>query len=172
MDAATLLADLAAGRVGTADVVDDLGEDARSCDVQLRSYGGREAFGGPVRTVKVYEDNALVKSTLSTDGGGAVLVVDGGHSLHSALVGDVIAALAVEHGWAGVVAFGAIRDVKAMATLDLGVVALGSNPRKSSKTGAGQSDVPVHAGGVTFTTDDHVLVDADGVLVVATDVLA
>jgi regulator of ribonuclease activity A len=37
--------------------------------------------------------------------------------------------------------------------------------RKSAKTGAGQRDVPVSFGGVTFTPGDHVYSDADGILV-------
>jgi regulator of ribonuclease activity A len=153
------------GDIGTADVVDDLGDDARSCDVQFRSYGGRSRFAGPVRTLRVHEDNALVKQVLSTPGDGAVLVVDGGGSLRTALVGDVIAGLAVSNGWSGLVLHGAVRDVVALGGLDVGIKALGSNPRKSGKTGAGEVDVPVTFGGVTFRTGDHLLSDEDGVLV-------
>jgi regulator of ribonuclease activity A len=154
------------GTLGTADVVDDLGEQARSCDVQFRSYGGRTRFAGPVRTLRVREDNALVKVLLSGPGEGHVLVVDGGASLHTALVGDVIAGLAVANGWAGLVVHGAVRDVVALAGLDIGVKALGSNPRKSAKDGVGEADVPVTFGGVTFAPGDQLLSDEDGILLV------
>ena len=93
-----------------------------------------------MRTVRCHQDNALVKQVLATPGQGQVLVVDGGGSLHTALMGDLIAASAVEHGWAGVVIHGAVRDVAALRELDLGVKALGSNPRKSAKDGAGEVD--------------------------------
>jgi len=154
------------GTAGTADLVDEIGPDVRSCDTQLRQLGAARRFHGPVRTVRVHEDNALVKATLSEPGRGAVLVVDGGASLHTALVGDVIAGLAVANGWAGLVVHGAVRDVVALGALPIGIKALGSNPRKSAKEGTGEVDVPVTFGGVTFAPGDHLYSDEDGILVV------
>ncbi len=94
---------MAASAVNTADLYDERGEELDSVALQFQSLGGRSHFGGPVRTIRCFEDNALVKSTLATPGGGAVLVVDGGGSLRTALMGDLIAASAVANGWAGVV---------------------------------------------------------------------
>jgi regulator of ribonuclease activity A len=102
-------------------------------------------------------------------GEGKVLVVDGGGSLHTALMGDLIAASAVQHGWEGVVIHGAVRDTDALADLDLGVKALGSNPRKSAKTGAGERDVPVSFGEATLTPGAHLVSDGDGVVVLPHD---
>lgn len=149
----------------TADLYDERGDELDSLALQLHDFGGRVAFDGPVRTVRCHRDNALVKAMLATPGGGAVLVIDGGGSLESALVGDLIAASAVEHGWAGLIVHGAIRDRVAIGTLALGVKALGSNPRKSAKAGIGEVDVPVTIAGVVFTPGAHVWADADGVLV-------
>lgn len=149
----------------TADLVDAYGDAVESCDLQLRQYGGRRTCAGPIRTVRCHQDNALVKRVLSEPGHGAVLVVDGGGSLHTALIGDVIAGLAVSHGWAGVVVHGAVRDVPALAGLELGIKALGSNPRKSAKTGAGELDVPVTFGGATFVPGRRLVSDDDGVVV-------
>jgi regulator of ribonuclease activity A len=118
-----------------------------------------------VSTVRCHQDNALVKSVLSEPGEGRVLVVDGGGSVHTALMGDVIAQLAVDNGWAGVVIHGAVRDTAALAGMPLGVKALGSNPRKSAKTGAGDRDVPVTFGGTTFRPGDQLWSDDDGVVV-------
>jgi regulator of ribonuclease activity A len=150
----------------TADLVDEHGEGLQSCDLQLRQFGGRRRFHGPIRTVACFEDNALVKQVLSEPGGGAVLVVDGAGSLHTALVGDLIAGLAQANGWAGLVVHGAVRDVEALGGLDLGIKALGSNPRKSAKLGAGEVDVPVRFGGTTFRPGEHLYSDEDGVVVV------
>ncbi len=149
----------------TADLVDEIGADVRSCDTQFRQFGGRREFVGPVRTVRCHQDNALLKSVLGTPGEGAVLVVDGGGSLHSALVGDLIAELGRSNGWAGIVAHGAIRDSAVIATMDIGVKALGTNPRKSTKTGAGEADVDVAFGGVTFRVGDILYSDDDGIVV-------
>ena len=149
----------------TADLYDERGDSLDSLCVQFQDVGGVAGFDGPVRTVRCHRDNALVKATLQTPGAGAVLVIDGGGSLESALVGDQIAASAVRNGWAGIIVFGAIRDRAAIGEMALGVKALGSNPRKSAKDGAGEVDVPVQIAGVTFTPGAHVWADCDGVLV-------
>jgi regulator of ribonuclease activity A len=150
----------------TADLVDEHGEALQSCDLQLRQFGGRRRFHGPIRTVACLQDNALVKQVLSEPGNAAVLVVDGQGSLHTALVGDLIAGLARDNGWAGLVVNGAVRDTEELAGLDIGIKALGSNPRKSAKLAAGQVDVPVRFGGVTFRPGQHLYSDEDGVVVV------
>jgi regulator of ribonuclease activity A len=149
----------------TADLVDEHGEALQSCDLQLRQFGGRRRFHGPIRTVACFEDNALVRQVLSEPGDGAVLVVDGGGSLHTALVGDLIAGLAQANGWAGLVVHGAVRDTEALGGLAIGIKALGSNPRKSAKLATGQVDVPVHFGGVSFRPGEHLYSDEDGVVV-------
>ena len=149
----------------TADLVDEHGEALQSCDLQLRQYGARTSFSGAISTVRCHQDNALVKSTLNSPGEGRVLVVDGAGSLHTALMGDLIAAAAVRNGWSGVVINGAVRDVTALRELDLGVKALGSNPRKSAKDGAGEVDVPVEFGGVRFVPGEQLVSDDDGIVV-------
>ncbi|WP_404353168.1 ribonuclease E activity regulator RraA [Phycicoccus jejuensis] len=151
--------------VSTADLYDEHGDALQSCSLQLRHVGGRRQFTGPVATIRCHRDNALVKATLATPGEGRVLVVDGGGSLESALVGDLIAGSAVSNGWAGVVVHGAVRDSVAIGGLPLGVLALGTNPRKSAKDGVGEVDVPVAFGGVEFFPGATLWADEDGVLV-------
>lgn len=149
----------------TADLYDEHGDALQSCTTQFRSFGARSAFAGTVTTVRCHEDNVLLKAVLGEPGAGRVLVVDGGASFGSALMGDVIAAIAAESGWEGVVINGLVRDVAALAEVDLGIKALGSNPRKSRKDGAGERDVEVEFGGVTFRPGQHLTSDADGILV-------
>jgi regulator of ribonuclease activity A len=151
----------------TADLVDDIGPDVRSCDLQLRQFGGRPQFAGPITTVKCFEDNALLKSVLSEPGNDGVLVIDGDASVHTALVGDLIAGLGVDNGWAGLMINGAVRDAAALRMLDIGVKALGTNPRKSGKTGEGVRDVAVEFGGVVFVPGHVAYSDDDGIVVVA-----
>jgi regulator of ribonuclease activity A len=150
--------------LSTADLYDEHGDDLEVCDTPFLQYGGRTAFDGPITTVRCFQDNALLKSILSTPGNGGVLVVDGGGSVQTALSGDVIAQLAVDNGWAGLVINGAVRDRDLLAELELGVKALGTIPRKSGKTGAGERDVDVSFGGATFRTGDHLWSDNDGVV--------
>jgi regulator of ribonuclease activity A len=151
--------------VPTADLYDQHGEALGICATQFRQFGGRRLFAGPVRTLACHEDNALLRELVHTPGGGAVLVVDGGGSLRTALVGDLIAGAAVRNGWAGLIISGAVRDSVALGGLDLGIKALGTVPRKSGKTGAGTADAPVTIGGVTFRPGDTVYADDDGVVV-------
>jgi regulator of ribonuclease activity A len=133
----------------TADLVDQYGAELRVCDVQFRQFGGHRSFAGPVRTVSCHEDNGLLRDLVRTAGAGCVLVVDGGGSLHAALVGDVLAGAARENGWAGLVVHGAVRDSAALAQLSLGIKALGTNPRKSGKTAWRQHDQTIGVAGAT-----------------------
>ena len=151
----------------TADLVDEIGPDVRSCDVQFRQFGARTQFAGPITTVRCSQDNALLKSILSTPGGGGVLVVDGGASLHTALVGDLIAELARSNEWTGLIVHGAVRDAAALRDMEIGIKALGTNPRKGTKTGEGDRDVAVTFGGVTFVPGEVAYCDDDGIVVVS-----
>lgn len=151
----------------TADLYDEHEDALDSCDLQFRQFGGRTHFKGPAVTVRCHEDNALLRGILSEPGYSRVLVVDGTGSLHRALMGDVIAGIAVENGWAGILINGAVRDVSALRQLDIGIKALGSNPRKSTKTGAGHRNIPVSFGSITFVPGSEVYSDEDGVVVLA-----
>ncbi|WP_156959944.1 ribonuclease E activity regulator RraA [Nocardia sp. BMG51109] len=151
--------------IPTADLADEIGPGIRSCDVQFTRFGGREAFAGRIVTIRCHQDNLLVKQTLGEAGAGRVLVVDGGGSVHTALIGDIIAGRGVDNGWAGVIVYGAVRDSAILRTLDIGLKALGTNPRKSTQTGSGERDVPVEFGGVTFVPGEMLYSDADGIVV-------
>jgi regulator of ribonuclease activity A len=144
----------------------DAHPEAQVCEPVFSSYGGRRAFYGPVHTIKVFEDNALVRSTLETPGDGRVLVVDGGGSRRCALVGGNLAKLGVSNGWAGVLVHGCIRDAREIAGYDLGVMALATHPRKSEKglhSAASARDVTF--AGVTFRPGAWLYADDDGVVV-------
>ncbi|MGP3769638.1 ribonuclease E activity regulator RraA [Streptomyces sp. SDT5-1] len=150
--------------VPTADLYDEYGDQLHVCEEQFTSYGGARAFTGPVRTVSVYEDNALLHALLNEPGDGAVVVVDGGASLRAALLGDLMAKRARDNGWAGLIIRGAIRDAAVVGATTVGVQALGTTPRKSDKEGKGEVDVPVTFGGVTFHPGDILHADEDGVV--------
>jgi regulator of ribonuclease activity A len=152
------------GTLKTTDL-SDYHPETQACQIQCRIRGRRHAFHGRIRTIKCFEDNALLRKVASEPGQGCVLVVDGGGSLACALIGDIIANLAAKNGWAGAVVNGAIRDVLAIDQLDFGVKALGSSPKRSGKTGAGEVDVPVSFGGVTFVPGHWLYSDEDGILV-------
>jgi regulator of ribonuclease activity A len=150
----------------TPDLCDDHADAARVVTgLHWHSYGGHEQFGGRIATVKCFEDNSRVKETLATEGDGRVLVVDGGGSLRNALIGDMIAANARDNGWAGIVIYGACRDVDILRDINFGVFALGCVPRKSVRRDEGQIDIPISFGGVTFRPGEYVYADANGIIV-------
>jgi regulator of ribonuclease activity A len=144
----------------------DAHPDVQVCEPVFSDFGKRRAFFGPIATLKVFEDNALVRATLETPGAGRVLVVDGGGSLRCALVGGLLGRLAVDHGWAGLVVHGCVRDVLELAGCDVGVRALAAHPRKSEKgLHGGQAARDVRFAGVTFRPGSWLYADADGVVV-------
>lgn len=149
----------------TADLCDEHAAGIQVATPLLRAYGGTSAFHGQIVTVKVYEDNVLVRQTLEERGEGKVLVVDGGGSLRCALVGDRLAALARENGWAGIVINGCIRDSEAIARIPIGVRALNTNPQKSAKHGTGERHVSVTFAGITFDHGHSLYADEDGIVV-------
>jgi regulator of ribonuclease activity A len=149
----------------TADLYDAFEDEVRVAAPIFRDFGGHTAFAGAIATVKVFEDNVLLRRALEAPGLGRVLVVDGGGSLRSALVGDRVAALARDSGWAGLIVWGCIRDSRAIAAIPVGLKALATNPRRSPKHGAGQVDIPVSFAGVTFHPGEFVYADEDGLLV-------
>ena len=151
--------------VKTADLYDDFAAELAIAEPLFRDYGGRHAFHGEIATVKVFEDNVLVKKTLGEPGNNRVLVVDGGGSTRCALVGDLLAAMAIENGWSGIVLFGALRDSDVVGGMDIGIKALATCPAKSIKRGEGSTAETVRFAGVMFKPGDWLYADADGIVV-------
>jgi regulator of ribonuclease activity A len=154
----------------TADICDEhleLLEDGRLAVLPplFRLFGQRVKFAGAAVTVKVFEDNALVRATLEGPGHGSVLVVDGGGSVRCALVGGQLARLAQDNGWSGVVVNGCVRDSDEINSFEIGVRALASHPQRSARKGAGSANVRLLIGDVAINPGDWIYADADGILV-------
>jgi regulator of ribonuclease activity A len=151
----------------TCDLADAHPQTVSAAAPLFRDFGKHGSFFGRVSTVRVHDDNVLVRAALTEPAAGRVLVVDGGASLRCALLGDVLGALAVAQGWQGVLLNGCVRDSRVLATLALGIKALATHPLKSAKKGEGQRDVEVAFAGCTFRPGDWLYADGDGVLVSA-----
>lgn len=151
----------------TADLYDELGDQLQVCEPGLRDFGGRRSFSGAVETVLCSEDNSRVRECVAQAGHGRVLVVDGGASLHCALLGDLLARKAVDNGWAGIIVNGCVRDVADVAAMPLGVKALAAIPRKSIRKGRGETGVPVSFLGVDFRPGDRLYADEDGIVLLS-----
>ncbi|WP_375055454.1 putative 4-hydroxy-4-methyl-2-oxoglutarate aldolase [Zobellella sp. DQSA1] len=147
------------------DLCDEHADKVRVLEPCFRDFGGEQIFWGQVVTVRCYEDNSRVRELVATPGTGKVLVVDGGAMVRRALLGDLLAAKAVENGWEGIVINGAIRDAGAIGAMALGVKALATCPIKTEKRGLGDVDVPVTFAGVTLYPGDYLYADINGILV-------
>lgn len=160
----------------TADLCDEFcGDDCDDVQVVgscLNNYGGRPRIHGEVVTLKLFEDNQLVRDQVNADGrdtngNGKVLVIDAGASMRRAVLGDMLAAKATENGWNGIIINGCIRDSVEMSTMELGVKALGTHPLKTVKNGVGQTNVNVNFLGLNINAGNYIYADEDGLIVSA-----
>ncbi len=148
----------------TADLCDEFSDSLQICEPGFRSFGGRARFFGQISTVECFEDNSRVREAVGEPGEGRVLVVDAGASMRCAMLGDLLAAKAAQHGWAGFVINGLIRDCAEIAQIDIGVRALGTHPLKSVKRGLGERDVVLRFAGVEFVPGEYLYADEDGIV--------
>jgi regulator of ribonuclease activity A len=129
------------------------------------AFGAVVRFAGPAATLRVPDDNSLVRAALEAPGAGRVLVVDGAASTACALVGGNLAVLGERNGWSGVIVNGCVRDADELDACRFGVRALGTHPRRSDKRGLGERDIVVAFAGVTVRPGDWIYADRDGWLV-------
>ena len=151
--------------IKTADLCDAYSESIHVCEPLFRSYGKKQCFYGRIATLKVLDDNVLVKKALETLPAGTVLVVDGGGSMRCALLGDNLAAIAAARQLAGIIINGCVRDVAELKEIELGIFALASMPKKSKKEGKGEENRPLSFGGIEWYPNHYVYADEDGVIV-------
>ena len=156
--------------VTTTDISDELGDNAQVVEPGFNDFGKRRRFSGRISTALCPDDNSQVRAALESPGEDRVLVVDGNASGNCAFLGDQLAALACKNGWSGVVVNGFIRDSEILATIGIGVKALGTHPKKSLKRGLGERDIPVRFAGVEFRPGDYLYADPDGIVVTGSPV--
>ena len=147
------------------DICDEFSDRLQVLEPMFTEFGGKKKFSGEIVTIKCFEDNSLVKSSLGSAGHGKVLVVDGGGSLGCALLGDLLGAMAVKNGWQGVLVNGCVRDVEILKDMDLGVRALNCHPLKSKKRNQGQLNVMLRFAGVSFEPGQYLYADENGIVV-------
>ena len=152
-------------RFKTADLCDAHSDKVQILSPGLNSYGGKQQFYGRIVTLKLFEDNTLLRDLLNDAGEDRVIVVDGGGSMRCALLGDMLASKAVRNGWSGLIINGCIRDSAEINEMDIGIKALGTHPLKSVKKGIGEKNLPVNFACVEFKPGDYLYADEDGILV-------
>ncbi|MGZ7151352.1 ribonuclease E activity regulator RraA [Bacillus sp. BC08] len=149
----------------TTDLCDEFEKELQICRQPFRSFGKKEQFYGEIATVKVKDDNVLVKEGLQTLPEGTVLVVDGGASMNCALLGDNLAAIAEERKLAGIIVNGYVRDSSELKNINIGILALGTMPNRSVKEGKGERNISLQFGQVEWKPNEYVYADEDGVII-------
>lgn len=145
----------------TSDIVDKFPE-VEVLSIPFNDYGGKTVFEGTIETLKVNGDNALVRDTLSKKVKGSVLIVDGGASFKTALLGGNLAGLAENNGWSGIIIYGCIRDIHEIKSVNIGCKALGASPRKSEKSGVGSANIPLYLNSAVVEPQGYIYCDLDG----------
>ncbi|VTX76785.1 ribonuclease E activity regulator RraA [Haemophilus haemolyticus] len=150
--------------IDTSELCDLYAEQVDVVEPIFSSFGGVSNFYGKVTTVKCFESNGLIAEVLEENGEGRVLVVDGGGAVRRGLIDAELAQLAVDNGWEGIIVYGAVRQIQQLENLDIGIHALAPIPVSADESIAGESDVPVNFGGVTFFPEDYIYADLTGII--------
>ena len=148
----------------TSQLCDIYQDQVAVVEPMFSTFGGRSSFGGLVTTIKCFEANGIIRQIVKESGVGRVLLIDGGGSLRRALIDADIAAIAADNGWEGIICYGSVREVDALADLEIGIQALASIPVGADEDDTGDSELPVNFGGVTFLPEDHIYADTTGVI--------
>jgi regulator of ribonuclease activity A len=156
----------------TADLCDAFPNLVQVAEPIFREYGGTSRFAGAIETIKVFEDNTLVRQALESAGQGRILVVDGGGSLRCALVGGRLATLGRANGWSGLLVNGCVRDSAELSQVPLGIRALNTVPMRSGKDGGGERGVKLTFAGLKFSPKQYLYADGDGILLAGRNLLA
>ncbi|HCS27759.1 MAG TPA: putative 4-hydroxy-4-methyl-2-oxoglutarate aldolase [Spongiibacteraceae bacterium] len=157
--------------ISTPDLCDAYGDKVQVADPVFRHFGGIENFYGEIATVKCFEDNSKVGESLRCNGNGKVLVVDGGGSQRRSLLGDKLVRMALDNGWKGIIVYGYIRDLEDIAEMGIGVMAMGSIPRKTEKRGEGRTGVNLQFASLNCKPGNFIYADKTGIIV-STEALA
>lgn len=150
--------------IDTSELCDIYAEQVDVVEPIFSSFGGVSNFYGKVTTVKCFESNGLIAEVLEENGEGRVLVIDGGGAVRRGLIDAELAQLAVDNGWEGIIVYGAVRQIQQLENLDIGIHALAPIPVSADESTAGESDVPVNFGGVTFFPEDYIYADLTGII--------
>ena len=103
-------------------------------------------------------------------GNGDIAVADA-MGAHCAIVGERLMGFARDNGWAAIVVNGYVRDIRETGSIPVGLWALGTYPRRSSKRAPATRDVELEFAGIVFRSGEYLYADHDGMVVMADNVV-
>jgi 4-hydroxy-4-methyl-2-oxoglutarate aldolase len=156
-------------RLGAATVYEAAGRQGL-VDLELRQIVPGSRACGPARIARCgQDDNLMVHAVMAALQPGEVLVLTMPEPAPVALLGDLLATQAQVRGAAAVLVDAAVRDSEELAQMGLPIWARWIRSRGATKDIRGELDVPVTVGGCEIRPGDLVVLDADGVTVVAAE---
>jgi 4-hydroxy-4-methyl-2-oxoglutarate aldolase len=156
-------------RLGAATVYEASGREGL-VDADLHQIVPGSRACGPARTVRCgQDDNLMVHAAMAALQPGEVLVLTMPEPRPVALVGDLLATQAQVRGAAAILVDAAVRDSEELAAMGLPIWARWIRSRGATKDVPGELDVTVTVGGQEIRPGDLVVLDADGVTVVAAE---
>lgn len=147
----------------TADLCDKYDDKVQVLNTGFNSFGGINKFCGQIATCKLIDNNTELIKLLKSEGNGRVCVVDVG-AKYVAVVGDKLMAFALENNWSGIIVNGYVRDIVNTKNIDVGLIALGTCPKKAPITNSGECGVNLNFSGVEFVENEYLYADIDGVI--------
>ncbi|MEX2479286.1 MAG: RraA family protein [Gammaproteobacteria bacterium] len=142
----------------------DADKTLRVVDPTLRPVMPGRKLVGVARTVRCHEDFLTVIKALDEAVPGEVLVIDTGGS-RRAVVGELFSMEARRRGLAGIVVDGPVRDVHAVAALDIPVWARCYCPCSGTTQRLLETQITVRCGGVEVNPGDILVGDDDGIVI-------
>ncbi len=156
-------------RLGAATVYEASGRQGL-VDLELKQIVPGSRACGPARIARcAQDDNLMVHAAMARLQPGEVLVLTMPEPAPVALLGDLLATQAQVRRAAAVLVDAAVRDSEELVEMGLPIWARWIRSRGATKRVAGELDVPVTVGGATIRPGDLVVLDADGVTVVAAE---
>jgi regulator of ribonuclease activity A len=147
-----------------ADICDQFPNDINVLPQIFHSYGKIKKCQGKIETVLLTEDNRKLIELLGNEGSGRIVVVQC-PKRESAVFGDRLAKLAINHHWGGVVIDGAIRDIATLREMPICVFASATYPVRGEQNGGGEIGVMIKIGDVLVKPNDFIYADEDGIII-------
>ena len=149
----------------TADLCDEFSDKTEVLGPDFKSYGGSVKFRGTAITVKLDKNNKDLAVLLKDkDGKGKVVVVDVNRKYY-AVVGDNLMKFASDNNYEGIIVNGYVRDTVTTKEFELGLLAIGTCPKKYIPVQEGEINVPLNIDGVDIKEGDYIYVDPDGIVI-------
>jgi 4-hydroxy-4-methyl-2-oxoglutarate aldolase len=156
-------------RLGSATVHEAQGK-LGVVDLDLIQLISGSRVAGPARTVLCAQgDNLMVHAAMAAAQPGDVLVMTMPEPEPVAMIGDLLMTQAKGRGVAGLLIDGAVRDAEDLVELGVPVWTRWVRVSGARKDQTGALDVPVEVGGAEINPGDAVVMDTDGVVIVAAD---